>query len=118
MIEKRNNGIIEVIPSADVDPHPWFGFGTAGDIMFNPVTGRIVPETINGKKHLVPERTLRLDFLDKVHKMRGISAVGSMEDGVPGRLGANTAASSVRDEEDEESNRCVSYLLTVGSTEH
>lgn len=95
-----NNGNIEVIPSAD--PNPWSGVN-----MFNALTGTNVEEIyINDRKFLIPERTLRLDFLDKVHQIRGISVGGSASEETR-RPSAVTIAASAKDEEDEESSRFV-----------
>lgn len=75
--------------------------------MFNSLTGTNVEEIyINDRKFLIPERTLRLDFLDKVHQIRGVSVAGSAGEGAR-RPSAVTIASSAKDEEDEESSRCV-----------
>lgn len=51
-----NNGNIEVIPSAE-------DMALEQDRRFEEVW-------INSKKYMIPERTVRLDFLDKVHAIR------------------------------------------------
>lgn len=51
-----NNGNIEVIPSAE-------------DIALDQ-DRRYEEVWINSKKYMIPERTVRLDFLDKVHSIR------------------------------------------------
>lgn len=47
----RNNGIIEIIPSAE-------DMASAQSTLYDEIW-------INAKKYMIPERTIRLDFLDK-----------------------------------------------------
>jgi hypothetical protein len=51
-----NNGNIEIIPSAE-------DMALEQDRRFEEVW-------INSKKYMIPERSVRLDFLDKVHSLR------------------------------------------------
>lgn len=54
---QRNNGNIEVVPSAD------YAFSSGGKELYEEVW-------INARKYMIPEKTIRLDFWDKASERR------------------------------------------------
>lgn len=57
----RNNGNIEIIPSAEDMADASIAAGSAHEVVW-----------INAVKYMIPERTIRLDFLDKVAESREV----------------------------------------------